>query len=221
MPRSRSPYPAEFRRQMVELVQTGRTPAELSREFGVTSQSIAAWVAQVAVDSGKPLPGKDVLSTAEREELARLRHAGVRADRGRQGGRPRPRRASRCSPTSRVGTTRAAATAPSGNVAGQLRGEQPPKARQDAQRIEHGISAGGACVAGATPPVDIPAPQVIDPPLEDSRNRPCNSVKSIRHASKEVRCPLHRSSLINFREGGAEKAAGLVQGARLHSRAVA
>jgi len=50
---------------MVELVQTGRTPGELSREFGVTAQSISAWVAQVAVDSGKPLPGKDVLSTAE------------------------------------------------------------------------------------------------------------------------------------------------------------
>ena len=26
----------------------------------------------------------------------------------------------------------------------------------------------GVCVAGATPPVDIPAPQVIDPPLEVS-----------------------------------------------------
>ena len=73
MPRSRPPYPAEFRRQMVELVQTGRTPAELSREFGVTSQSISAWVAQAAVDGGRPIPGRDVLSTAEREELARLR----------------------------------------------------------------------------------------------------------------------------------------------------
>ena len=83
MPRSRPPYPAEFRRQMVELVQTGRTPGELSREFGVTSQSISAWVAQAAADSGKPLPGKDVLSSAEREELARLRRQVKRLEQER------------------------------------------------------------------------------------------------------------------------------------------
>ena len=33
MPKSRPPYPAEFREQMVELVRAGRTPADLSREF--------------------------------------------------------------------------------------------------------------------------------------------------------------------------------------------
>jgi len=68
---------------MVELVQTGRTPGELSREFGVTSQSISAWVAQAAADSGKPLPGKDVLSSAEREELARLRRQVKRLEQER------------------------------------------------------------------------------------------------------------------------------------------
>lgn len=83
MPRSRPPYPAEFRRQMVELVQAGRTPAELSREFGVTSQSIAAWVAQAAADSGKPIAGKDVLSSAEREELVRLRRQVKRLEQER------------------------------------------------------------------------------------------------------------------------------------------
>jgi transposase len=56
---------------------------ELSREFGVTSQSIAAWVAQAAADNGKPLPGKDVLSTAEREELARLRRQVKRLEQER------------------------------------------------------------------------------------------------------------------------------------------
>lgn len=44
-----------------------------SREFGVTAQSITNWVGQAAIDSGKPLPGKEGLTTAEREELARLR----------------------------------------------------------------------------------------------------------------------------------------------------
>ena len=41
MPKTRSPYPPEFRQQMIELVNAGRTPAELSREFNVTAQTIA------------------------------------------------------------------------------------------------------------------------------------------------------------------------------------
>lgn len=51
----------------------GRAPAELSREFCVAAQSVTAWMARSAADRGKPVRGKDVLSTAEREELARLR----------------------------------------------------------------------------------------------------------------------------------------------------
>jgi transposase InsO family protein len=54
---------------MVELVRAGRSPAQLSREFGVTAQSITNWVGQAAIDEGKPVPGKEGLSTAEREEL--------------------------------------------------------------------------------------------------------------------------------------------------------
>jgi transposase len=33
MPKSRPPYAPEFRRQMIELVQAGRPPEELAREF--------------------------------------------------------------------------------------------------------------------------------------------------------------------------------------------
>lgn len=73
MSKVRPPYPAQFRQQMVELVRAGRTPAELSREFNVTAQSITNWVGQAAIDSGKPLPGKEGWTTVEREELARLR----------------------------------------------------------------------------------------------------------------------------------------------------
>ena len=40
MPRTRPPYSVEFRQQMVELVKTGRTPEELSREFEPTAQTI-------------------------------------------------------------------------------------------------------------------------------------------------------------------------------------
>ena len=70
MPRSRKPYPPEFRQQMVELVRAGRTPEELSREFEPSAQSICNWVAQADRDTGKR---KDGLTTAEREEMVRLR----------------------------------------------------------------------------------------------------------------------------------------------------
>lgn len=73
MPQSRPPYPAEFRQRMLELVRAGRTPNSLAREFPCSAQAIRNWVAQEAIDAGKPLPGKDGLTSAEREELARLR----------------------------------------------------------------------------------------------------------------------------------------------------
>ena len=73
MPHSHPPYPAEFRHQMIELVRAGRNPNSLAREFACTAQTIRNWVAQEAIDAGKPLPGKEGLTSAEREELARLR----------------------------------------------------------------------------------------------------------------------------------------------------
>jgi transposase len=70
MPRFRKPYPPEFRQQLVELVRAGRTPEELSREFEPSAQSISNWVAQADRDAGKR---RDGLTTAEREELTKLR----------------------------------------------------------------------------------------------------------------------------------------------------
>jgi transposase len=62
------------RQQIVELHMAGRTPAELSREFGVSAQSITNWVARKPRPTpASLLPGKDGLSSAERDELARLR----------------------------------------------------------------------------------------------------------------------------------------------------
>ena len=63
MPRYRTAYPPEFRRQMVDLVRSGRTPEELAREFEPTAQSISSWVKQ---DAGKRIDGP---TSAEREEL--------------------------------------------------------------------------------------------------------------------------------------------------------
>jgi transposase len=62
-------YLPEFRRQMVELVKAGRTPVELSREFGPTAHSIREWVRSA---EGKPSSGSD-LTLTEQEELQRLR----------------------------------------------------------------------------------------------------------------------------------------------------
>lgn len=72
MGKTRTPYAPEFRQQMIELVRAGRTPTELSREFGCTAQTIANWVGQAAIDEGKPLAGKVGPSSAEKQELVRL-----------------------------------------------------------------------------------------------------------------------------------------------------
>jgi transposase len=55
---------------MVELVRAGRRPAALAKEFEPTAKSIREWVAQADRDDGLR---QDGLTTAEREELRRLR----------------------------------------------------------------------------------------------------------------------------------------------------
>ena len=70
MSKRRPPYPPEFRRQMVELARSGRTPEELAREFGPTAQSIRNWVRQADLDEGKRTDG---LTSEERAELTQLR----------------------------------------------------------------------------------------------------------------------------------------------------
>src|SRR3989304_579856 len=63
-------YAPEFRRQMVELVRSGRTPEELAREFEPTANTIRDWVKQGDLDEGRRSDG---LSTAEREEVKQLK----------------------------------------------------------------------------------------------------------------------------------------------------
>ena len=53
MPKSRPPYPAEFRQQIIELVRAGRTPEELEKQFEPRAQTIRNWVSQADRDSGK------------------------------------------------------------------------------------------------------------------------------------------------------------------------
>src|SRR5437870_12628159 len=80
MPKSHRPYAPEFRRQMVALVRSGRTPEELSREFEPTAQAIWNWVRQADRDEGRRPDGP---TSAEREELTRLRreHRQLRQER--------------------------------------------------------------------------------------------------------------------------------------------
>lgn len=75
MPRTRPPYPEEFRKRMIELVRSGRTPYELSKQFEPTAVTISNWVKQADLDEGRRSDG---LTTDEREELARLRRENKR-----------------------------------------------------------------------------------------------------------------------------------------------
>lgn len=69
MPSTHPPYSAEFRRQMLELVEAGRTPEELAKEFEPTAQTIRNWMAQAEIDAGD----REGVTSAEREELQHLR----------------------------------------------------------------------------------------------------------------------------------------------------
>ena len=63
------PYPPEFRRQMVDLVRSGRTADDLQREFRVSRESIRLGVAQAEREESD----REALKPDERAELERLR----------------------------------------------------------------------------------------------------------------------------------------------------
>src|SRR5690606_12519866 len=71
MPRTRRPYPPEFREQIIALVRAGRTPEELAKEYEPSHQTIRNWVRQADRDQGVRADG---LTSVEKEELRRLRH---------------------------------------------------------------------------------------------------------------------------------------------------
>ncbi len=73
MRRTRPPYSPEFRRQMVDLVQSGRDPADLAREFEPSAESMRAWVALATRMVGGGYERAEGLAAGERDELGRLR----------------------------------------------------------------------------------------------------------------------------------------------------
>jgi transposase len=85
MPRTRPPFPPEFRQQILELLRAGRTPEELAREYEPTAQTIRNWIVQDELDSGLRSDGA---TTDEKAELARLRRENKRLRAQRQGMAP-------------------------------------------------------------------------------------------------------------------------------------
>ena len=64
MPRTRNPYPAEFREQMVALVRTGRSVESLAREYEPCAVSYSPMIGQdlarfkLLFAPADPLPGR-------------------------------------------------------------------------------------------------------------------------------------------------------------------
>ena len=71
MPRTRPPYPPEFRVQTVRLLRSGAaTIRQVSEDVGVSQQTLRNWLRQADLDDGRRSGG---LTSSEQEELRRLR----------------------------------------------------------------------------------------------------------------------------------------------------
>jgi transposase len=75
MPKTRPPYAEQFRREAVQLVRDGRLIPDVAASLGVSQQSLRNWAGRDEADRGER---GDALSTAEREELRRLRRENAR-----------------------------------------------------------------------------------------------------------------------------------------------
>ena len=70
MPRTRPPFPAEFRREAVKLMRESDKPlSQLAKDLGVSEQTLQTWRRQVEIDAGE----RDGLTSEQQEELRRLR----------------------------------------------------------------------------------------------------------------------------------------------------
>ncbi len=80
MPKSKPPYPEQFRREALELVRQGRSIPDVAESLGITAQSLRNWKRQDDRDRGERGDG---LTSAEREELRRLRRENKRLEQER------------------------------------------------------------------------------------------------------------------------------------------
>jgi transposase-like protein len=71
VPRTRPPYPDDFRREAIELARiSSKSQREIEEDLGISDVTLRNWVKQAERDEGKRPDG---LSSDEREELHRLR----------------------------------------------------------------------------------------------------------------------------------------------------
>jgi len=75
MAKTSPPYPEEFRREAVGLVRQGRSIPDVAESLGVSQQTLRNWSKQEQADRGER---HDTLSSAERDELRRLRRENAR-----------------------------------------------------------------------------------------------------------------------------------------------
>jgi transposase len=70
MPRTRPPYPPEFRQEAVRLLRSGaRSTKQLAAELGCSPQTLSNWVRQDQANRGER---QDLLSSEERQRLGEL-----------------------------------------------------------------------------------------------------------------------------------------------------
>src|SRR5215471_16828482 len=70
MPRTRPPYPPEFRLEAVRMLRSGvRTPRQLAAELGCSEQTLRNWLRRDEADRGER---QDVLTSEERRRLREL-----------------------------------------------------------------------------------------------------------------------------------------------------
>ncbi|MEU8718665.1 transposase [Streptomyces sp. NPDC048663] len=69
-------YTEEFKRDAIALVDSsGKTVTAVARDLGISSESLRGWYRRAKADRGEGAPGE--LTTAEREELRRLRRQNI------------------------------------------------------------------------------------------------------------------------------------------------
>jgi len=68
--RARRSFTPEFKADAVKLVRSGRSVPDVARDLDLTETALREWVRRAEADAGDR---QDVLTTEERQELARLR----------------------------------------------------------------------------------------------------------------------------------------------------
>jgi transposase-like protein len=83
MGRKRRSFTAEFKAEAVQLCRVGdRTIKQVAKDLDLTETALREWVKRADIDVGKGPPG--ALTTAEREELTRLRRENKRLQMERE-----------------------------------------------------------------------------------------------------------------------------------------